>query len=76
MFWLRNKKNNFLFCTLIWTPDGVDSNEMLQNVELHQDLGCLLKYSLGRRNTIKLLNSNPCDPLKYIMDHSNLIISV
>ena len=32
MFWLRNKKNNFLLCTLIWTPDGVDSNEMLQNV--------------------------------------------
>ena len=21
MFWLRNKKNNFLVCTLIWRPD-------------------------------------------------------
>ena len=21
MFWLRNKKNNFLLCTLIWGPD-------------------------------------------------------
>ena len=34
MFWLRNKKTNFLSCTLIWGLAGAQKNRLIETVLL------------------------------------------
>ena len=66
-FWLRNKKNNFQLCTVIWRPD---------NALFHQGMHYLLriKESSGTEIHYNLENSTR-DPLKYLMGSPILIVS-
>ena len=56
MFWLRNKKNKFLACTLIWRPDATFSAYRVPNglLTLH---GCLnfTQSSVASRSSIEFI---------------------
>ena len=59
MFWLRNKNNNFRFCTLIWRLGGVKmkledlkvlkrSPDLLNNVKIgHNQLRLIIQTYFG-----------------------------
>ena len=73
MFWLRNKKNNFLLCSLILGPETVTQNaSFLQcpvcTVYLDKiDLKSKIQYFFLGGDII-------CDPSIYKMDHPDLIV--